>query len=178
VKRWYVVMYPVKELDEILDTIKREQFNIKVYCPMVKVSTSRNGIIKIVDKPLYFNYMFWRYDMEELPYQYLKEYIPFCLLRRKYAKDKNNNICYVKSNLLSRIKNDVKRLNNSFDRLRNNVYFLRGFIGKSVIIKDGVFTGLFGTVVDARKSGELVVEIFVFNRPINCEISVEYVDFV
>jgi transcription antitermination factor NusG len=167
-----VITYPHKEREYIFDTIKREGFDIKPYCPMVRASATSRGLVRIGKKPLLFNYMFWRYDLEEYPHELLVAYLPFRMVRF------GGKPRFITSKELSRVKRMVKSQESKFDKMRDDVDFLRKFIGSNVLVRDGVFTGLMGKVIDARRQGQLIIELLVFNRPIGCEVSVEYVEFV
>lgn len=171
-KHWWVVLYPRKRYDDILDTIKREDFDIRTYCPMVDVVETKKGIIKVVKKPLMFNYMFWLFDMEVHPYSELKRYLPFRLLRF------NGDPCCLTPAEIRAIKNKVKSLNGNFEKMRRDAKYLRNFIGKKVSIRDGAFSGMVGIIDDSLRAGMVVVELLVFNRPVKCELSIDYLEFI
>lgn len=170
-------MYPTKLRDELLATIKKKGLDILVYCPMVKSSEARKGLIKSVARPLFFNYMFWYYDLDLLPYDTMSQYMKFRLLRFP-NKEKHMVPQHLTPKEISRIKKSVSSHNSQFDRLRTDISTLRKYIGWKVVVRDGAFTGMVGKVSDVRKTGMLDVELSVFNRPISCEMSVEYVEFV
>jgi len=176
-KRWWVVIYPAKLRDELIATIKRKKLDIKVYCPIVHVAESRKGLIKIVESPLFFNYMFWYYDLEALPYDELSNIMHFSLL--KFPNDKKYMTPrYLTGKEVGRIEKVVLSYDNKFNRLRTDVKFLRKYIGWKVMVRDGAFTGMIGTISDVRKTGTLSIGLLIFNRPIKCDMAVEYVEFV
>jgi transcription antitermination factor NusG len=171
VKKWWVVTYSSKQRELILDTISDEGFDMKIYCPMVKVSSSRKGIVKIKDKALFYNYMFCLYDRDKITDRVIRELLPMRHLRI------GGNPRFISGKEIQKIKRLVKSLDGNFDKMRDDVRYLRKMIGRMIIVRDGALTGLIGKIVDARHKGKLVVELLVFSRPIKCEVAVEYVEF-
>ena len=165
-------MYPAKERGNIFDVIEREEFDIVPYCPMVKATTMRNGLVKMVEKPIYLNYMFWKYSHIDLPMRELKKYMKFRILiiGDEYAVLNRDEV--------KRIRRIEKRENVRFSRVRKDADYLKRFIGSLVSIRDGVFNGMVGKVVGVVRVGMLSVELTIFNRPVTCEISVEYTEIV
>jgi transcription antitermination factor NusG len=171
-KKWYVITYPTKRRELIFEAIKDEKFDIKPYCPMVKVAKSFKGIVKMEDKSLFFNYMFFLYDWDEIPQVDIKKYLE---IRHLYF---NGKPAFITGKEIQKVKRIVRSQNSKFDRIRDDVKFLRKYIGQKVLVRDGAFTGLVGIISDARHKGKLVVELMIFSRPISCEVSVEYVEFI
>lgn len=167
-----MVICPTKERDVIIDSIKRDQLDIKIYCPMIKTSESRNGIVKVISKPLLYGYTFWYYSVDNVPTTLLGE--RFHVRHLKFGGIPR----FVTGREISRIRKVVKQLDGNFDRMMDDVRYLQRMVGRKVTVRDGSFTGLFGRVVDARRRGFLIIEIMIFNRLISCELPVGCVEFV
>jgi transcription antitermination factor NusG len=170
VKRWWVTTYRVKEYDDIVDAIKRNKFSIKLYRPTIHIAITNNGRVSHEDRPLLFNYMFAQFDPMDVSWNVFGNIVRVRLLRRRGDPQ------FITGREISRIKAIVKRYNEQFDKARVDPVSLKKYVGKRVIIKDGVFNGLIGKVADSRKAGYLEVELIVFNRPIICEISVDHIE--
>lgn len=171
-KKWFVVTYQTKRRDLIFEAIKDEKLAIKPYCPMIKVAKSFKGIIKIEDKSLFFNYMFFLYDWDAISQADIKKYLE---IRHLYF---NGKPAFISGKDIQRVKRIVKSQDSKFDRIRDDVKFLRKYIGQKVLVRDGALTGLIGIISDARHKGKLIVDLMIFSRPISCEVSVEYVEFI
>jgi len=171
-KHWYVIMFPPKSLDDIKKVIEEEEFDIEIYCPMVQAKSSHNGVINIKEIPMMFNYMFFRYDREILTDAILKEYMPVRVLMI------SGEARTVRHYQIEFIKLMERGLMNSFHQVRNDEEYIKRFIGWEVVVKDGGFSGLSGEVVGVRKAGVIMVELYIFNRPIVCDLGVDYVEFV
>lgn len=171
-KRWWIVICPTKRRDDIEENIKRNKFDIKTYYPLVKVATTRNGIVKVSEQPLFYNYGFWYYSRDKLPYEHLHQYLPFRLLKL------GGMVRSVSTVNIGRMASKVKRINLGFDMMRNSAIHLEKFIGRTVNVHDGVFSGMVGKIVGVKRAGVLVIELVVFNRPMACEVSMEYVEIV
>ena len=169
-KKWRVVIYKVKDYEDIVKAIKREKFPIQVYRPVVQSSISKKGVIHIIERPLLFNYMFWKTKLEVLDLDYMNRCFRFRILKM------NGKYTSISGKEISRIKRVVKSQNGKFEKTRTSITYLRKMIGQTIIVRDGVFSGMVGVIKEVRKAGAVMVELMIFSRPILCEISVEYIE--
>lgn len=157
---------------KIFEVIEKEEFDIIPFCPVVSKSVSKKGLVEIIEVPLLENYMLWYYDREILPYSYLKDYISF---RHLSFGGKARYVEQYEVDYLEMVANGRSI---RFNRLRLDSKYLKQFIGRTVIVRDKLLSGLIGTVRGVKKAGVLYIDLMVFRRMVTCEISVEHIEFM
>jgi len=171
-KRWWVITYPPKERDRIIEQIGFHGLDMDYYCPMVETVKTDKGRLYFDKKTLLYNYMFLLFNIEDYSYDFLSTLFHF-----RFVKF-GGRPRFITTKDIRRIKKMVRGEDNLFRRIREDVNHLRKYIGRSLIIRDGAFNGMVGVVSDVRKSGMLDVHITIFNRSVVCEVSVDYVEFI
>ena len=171
-RRWVVTTFSTKMLDEIFRSIEREEYDIEAYCPMMKTTRSVKGIVTITEKPMYLNYMFLKYDVD-IPLLYSSNIIrkvPIRFIRR------HGDICLIHSREIAKVRAKERFLNNDYEKLHTDRKFLEKYIGRKVVVRDGNFNGMIGLIKDVTKSGFFKIQILIFNRLVDYDISVDYVE--
>lgn len=173
-KRWLVVTFAPSKYDEIIKSIEREEFDIEVYCPMITETRASRGIVTTKEVPLYYNYMFLRFDPEIkiLNPPELKKYIPVTFL------EFNNKFSTVRSKEIRRIRRKTEALINKLGKRKTSKRYLEKLIGKRVIVRDRNFDGMIGDVVAVPKKGFLTVKIMVFQRLLDYDISIDHLEII
>ena len=153
---WHVLCtYPnyEKRVYEILLTKK-----IETYLPLINVEKKWSDRIKILEKPLFPNYIFIRPDKNRFNYTSLtiKGAINFIKISGKPCLVHDNEIIIIQK-LLSITKD-----------ITNECVYKSGDI---VEVMDGPFQGLHGTVREVRGANKLYIYLQLLNQIISVEIS-------
>jgi transcription antitermination factor NusG len=153
---WHVLCtYPnyEKKVYEILLTQK-----IEVYLPLIKVEKKWSDRIKVLEKPLFPNYIFIRPDKNRFNYTSLsvKGAINFIKISGKPCLVHDNEIEIIQK-LLS-VTNDIT----------NECVYK---IDDIVEVMDGPFQGLHGSVREVRGTNKLYIHLQLLNQIVSVEIS-------
>lgn len=174
-KKWVVTNFTFRKLKVARKTIRDEDLDIKLYCPVISV-VYKDIYRRLRTKklPMLFHYTFAHYNPDVYDYKTLRDYLPMCrpLMR-------NKKLIVVPYKEIKRVKL-IEKQQRELHQLHTENVVLRAndYLNQNVLVRDGTLSGIFGIVTDVTKTGKLMVEIFIFNRLLNCNMDVDDVEIV
>lgn len=170
-KSWVVTLFSPNMLKTIRRIIRDREYDIKLYCPLSYHAIVRRGKLKIKRRPLLFNYMFMRYDLEAFDYKTICELLP---VRPLLIGNKTQTVPYSE---LQRIKLIARGMHREFGtKIKKHKFDAEDYIDKTVQVRDGTLSGVYGRVSDVKRNGVVQVDIFMFNRVLQCDMDVRNVE--
>jgi transcription antitermination factor NusG len=139
-----------------------EKSNFEVFLPLIKVKRKWSDRIKILDTPLFPNYIFIKSNKEDI-YKIIKhpKIVKYVAFEGRPAVLKDEEICL------------IRKLSNNYNDIKTEGAIL---VGDKVKIKTGSLEGFTGTLIEQKGSTRFGIKLHELNQTISIEISLENIE--